>query len=128
MQRPPRAADAPLLDRESLRFILSSGGLKAGVALALLGLLPLAGASLDLTRGAVFLFLAVGQLLFAYPARRTEVTPGPNRLLHLAIAIGILAQVPILLLPVLLVVAAAALLTWGAAEGAGRLVWGRRNS
>ncbi|HEX9892660.1 MAG TPA: HAD-IC family P-type ATPase [Gemmatimonadales bacterium] len=139
MQRPPRAVDAPLLDPSSLRFIVTTGSLKALVALALLGLLPLAGTSLDVTRTTVFLFLAVGQLLFAYPARRTDVTPGPNRLLHFAVLAGVAAQLPILLvpalraafdvalgpLPLLPLVALAAVASWLAAEGAGRIVWRR---
>jgi Ca2+-transporting ATPase len=137
MQRSPRPALSPLLDPESVRFIALSGGLKASAALALLGLLPITGASLETTRTTTFLFMAVGQLLFAYPARRTEVSPQPNWLLHLAVTIGFLAQIPIMTVPSLqsafqvtgrpaitgLLVAAAALVTWGMAELAGRLVW-----
>jgi Ca2+-transporting ATPase len=88
-----------LLDRESVRFIALSGGLKAAVALTLLAVLPLTGVSLEATRTATFLFMAVGQLLFAYPARRTEISPQPNRLLHLAVTIGVLAQIPIMTVP-----------------------------
>jgi Ca2+-transporting ATPase len=85
----------------------------------------------------VFTFLAAGQLLFAYPARRTGLRPGANRVLHLAVAAGFLAQalvtfVPSLMrafdvvpltLPVGLAVAAGILLAWGLAELSGRVIW-----
>ncbi len=138
MRRGPRDPRAPLLDRPSLGFILASGSLKALVAFALLGLLPVFLATAPgLTRTAVFTFLAAGQLLFAYPARRTGLRPGANRVLHLAVAAGFLAQalvtfVPSLMrafdvvpltLPVGLAVAAGILLAWGLAELTGRVIW-----
>ena len=139
MQRRPRAVNAPLLDPASLRFILTTGAIKAIGALALLAILPAMGLSLELTRTVVFLFMAVGQLLFAYPARRTEVTPRPNRLLHIAVLAGVAAQLPIIFVPALrdafdvvpgpvwlaTVIAAGAALVWLAAEATGRIVWRR---
>jgi Ca2+-transporting ATPase len=86
MEAPPRAPDSPLLDPASLRFIVRSGVMKAAVAGALLLGLPPAGVSLDATRSAVFLYTALGQLAFAYPARRIGTRPLPNPALHLAVA------------------------------------------
>ena len=142
MQRPPRAVNAPLLDPASLRFILTTGAIKATGALALLGILPRMGASLEVTRTVVFLFMAVGQLLFAYPARRTEVTPLPNRLLHLAVLAGVVAQLPLIFIPALreafdvvpgpvwfaALIAGGAAISWLAAEATGRIVWHRAST
>jgi Ca2+-transporting ATPase len=145
MRHAPRPISAPLLDATSLRFILTTGAIKALAAFALLGALPRLGVSLEVTRGVVFLFMAVGQLLFAYPARRTEVNPLPNRWLHVAVFAGIAAQLPILLVPAMReafdvvpgpgwlagVIAAGAVTSWLAAEAAGRTIWrnqGRRET
>lgn len=40
LDRPPRPKESPLLDGPSLRFVLLTGALKAGLALGLLGFLP----------------------------------------------------------------------------------------
>jgi Ca2+-transporting ATPase len=85
MDVPPRRPDSPLLDPASLRFILASGAFKAGVAGLLLLALPTVGASFEATRTAVFLYTALGQLAFAYPARRVGARPLPNPALHLSI-------------------------------------------
>jgi Ca2+-transporting ATPase len=141
MLRGPRDPRAPLLDRPSLRFIVAAGTLKALVAAALLVLLPLLlGAATEVTRTATFTFMAAGQLLFVFPARRTDLLPGPNRMLHLAVGIGFAAQavvtfVPPVMrafdvvpgtLPVGAWVAGAILAAWGLAEIASRLVWRKR--
>ena len=86
MDAPPRRPDSPLLDPASLRFVLASGAFKAAVAGALLLTLPVYDASLEATRSAVFLYTALGQLAFAYPARRVGASPLPNPALHLSIA------------------------------------------
>jgi len=86
MDAPPRRPDSPLLDPASLRFVLASGAFKAAVAGALLLTLPVYDASLEATRSAVFLYTALGQLAFAYPARRVGASPLPNPVLHLSIA------------------------------------------
>ncbi len=139
MQRPPRALTAPLLDRGSVRFILQTGVLKATAAFGLLWFLPVVGFSLDVTRTTTFLFMATGQLLFAYPARRTDLMPGPNRAVHAAVGLGVLAQVPLVAAPALreafdlvaipaplwVVVVGCALLAWSAAEVVGRVAWRR---
>ncbi len=138
MRRPPRDPRAQLLDRPTLRFILTAGSLKALVAFALLGLLPeILGAATELTRTATINFMAAGQLLFAYPARRTDLVPGPNRAVHIATAIGFAAQALVTFFPPLMRafdvvqltgpvgvwVAGAILVAWGLAEITSRLIW-----
>jgi Ca2+-transporting ATPase len=128
-----------LLDPASTRFIVLSAGFKALCAFAILGVLPRVGVSLESTRTAAFLFMAAGQLLFAYPARRSDLQPEPNRVLHGAILLGVLLQLPIALIPdaraafdmaplslaLWGLVALAALVSWTGAEVAGRFVWKR---
>jgi Ca2+-transporting ATPase len=138
MQRPPRNPGAPLLDRASLRFVWLSGGAKAIIAFAILGLLPaMLTASVEVTQTATFFFLAAGQLLFAYPARHTDLWPARNHAVHLAVAGGFVAQILVVLVPGLRAafdavalplaawvwVAGSVLLTWGVAEATSRLVW-----
>ena len=43
MQHKPRPADSPLLDRPSVRFVAGVGTMKALLALAVLGLVPMVG-------------------------------------------------------------------------------------
>jgi Ca2+-transporting ATPase len=139
MQQPPRPAKSPLLDRASVRFIVAAGGMKAALALGLLGVVPLLGYSLDVTRAVTFHFMAVGQLFLTYPSRHTWMRPLPNGYLHAAVITGILIQVSAALLPftaVLLghaaipaelwvVVFGGALVAWGLAEGFSRFAWRR---
>ncbi|BDG16219.1 cation-translocating P-type ATPase [Thermus brockianus] len=134
LRRPPRPKESPLLDGPSLRFVLLTGGIKAGLALLLLALLPL-WVGVEAARSATFHFMAVGQLFFAYAARHTQLYPLPNPYLHGAVALGIALQValgslaPGLVEAVPLVpwlwalVLALALLAWGVAEAVDRLVW-----
>jgi len=134
LRRPPRPKESPLLDGPSLRFVLLTGGIKAGLALLLLALLPL-WVGVEAARSAAFHFMAVGQLFFAYAARHTQLYPLPNPYLHGAVALGIALQValgslaPGLVEAVPLVpwlwalVLALALLAWGLAEAVDRLVW-----
>ena len=140
MQQPPRQANAPLLDRPSARFVVAAGGMKAVLALGVLGLLPLFGYSLEVTRAAAFHFMAVGQLFLVYPSRHTWMRPLSNRYLHAAIIAGVGIQLTAASLPFtseLLgnasipvelwgVVFGGALLAWGLAEGCSRLVWRQR--
>ena len=139
MQLPPRPADAPLLDRTSLHFIVSAGVIKALLALLVLGLVPALGYSHDTARAAAFHFMAIGQLLLTYPSRHTWMQPLPNRWLHLAVVGGVVVQVGASLLPVtstmlggialplqlwsLVFVFAA--LAWASIEALARLEWRR---
>jgi hypothetical protein len=86
-------------------------------------------------RGALFLYATVSQLFYAYPARRLDARPGFNGALLAAVAAGVVLQLlTVLLAPLrallglepltpelLLLVSAAVLLTWAAAEGYSRL-------
>jgi Ca2+-transporting ATPase len=132
--RPPRPKDEPLLDARSLRFILLTGSLKALFGLGLLGalsrLLPLEEA-----RSALFHYMAIGQLFFAYAARHTDLYPRPNPYLHAAVGLGVAFQVlagtffPALFQAVALgwdhfaLVLGLALLVWLLAEGVDRVLW-----
>jgi Ca2+-transporting ATPase len=121
--------------------VLLSASAKALVAFAILGLVPVVLAeSLEVTRTAVFVFMAAGQLLFAYPARHTDVDPLPNRVLHLAVGATFAAQILTITLPFLMAalstvelstpvavwVAVSVLASWGLAEAASRIAFRRR--
>src|SRR5262249_25183450 len=135
MQERPRNPQAPLLDPESLRFILTTGIFKAVIGGVLLVAAPLIGFSLMQTRTAVFLHATIGQLFYAYPARRIYAPPQFNGALHLAVVLGVVLQLLTVLLPSLrtllglepltlglfTLVTAGVLLTWGAAESYSRL-------
>lgn len=140
MQLPPHAAKAPLLDGPSLRFILVTGVIKALAGVALLVALPWWGYSLDQTRTAVFVFEALAQLAFAYPARRVSVVPLPNITLHAAVVLGGALQIAAVFVPGLrellglalidapiwAAITAAVLLCWAAAEITGQRSFSRR--
>jgi P-type Ca2+ transporter type 2C len=137
MQQQPRPADSPLLDPPSVRFVVSVGCMKALLALALLGVLPTFGYSLETTRATTFHFMAIGQLFLTYPSRHTWMLPLTNRYLHAAVLGGIgiqfaAASVPFVsnllgnaAIPLELwaVAFGAAFASWGLAEGVSRLVW-----
>ena len=92
MQQKPRPADSPLLDRASVRFVVSVGTMKATLALAVLGLVPMFGYSLEVTRAVAFHFMAIGQLFLTYPSRHTWLRPLANPYLHAAVAGGVAIQ------------------------------------
>jgi Ca2+-transporting ATPase len=137
MQQPPRPAGAPLLDRPSIRFVVSAGGMKALIALGLLGLVPQLGYGLDDARSVTFHFMAIGQLFLTYPSRHTWTRPLPNFYLHAAVLAGVAVQIGAAWLPftsTLLgnariplelwgLVFGAALVSWGLAEVSSRIVW-----
>jgi Ca2+-transporting ATPase len=139
MREPPRPAHSPLLDRPSVRFVLAVGSMKAALALGLLGVLPLLGYPLEVTRAATFHFMAVGQLFLVYPARHTWIRPLPNAHLHAAVITGVAIQFAAASLPWTsgLLGAASipwelwgpvlggAMLAWALAEGCSRLTWRR---
>jgi Ca2+-transporting ATPase len=140
MQQPPRPPESALLDRPSIQFILGAGTVKALIAFGLLALVPWVGHDTATARAAAFHFMAIGQLFFIYPARHTWVRPLPNPYVHASVVVGLVIQVTVavlpwsarllgnsfLPLPLWGVVAAAAGLSWAAAEGIAVIVW-RRN-
>jgi Ca2+-transporting ATPase len=99
LRQPPRSTVAALLDRASLRFIIFSASVKAAIAGLLLVLLPLAGGPPELIRTAVFVFMASGQVVFAYPSRRIRGGVPPNFVLHVAVLVGVLLQPALVLMP-----------------------------
>ncbi|MGE0361253.1 MAG: cation-translocating P-type ATPase [Vicinamibacterales bacterium] len=137
MQERPRPPEAPLLDRPSMRFIGGVGVMKAGLALAILGLVPRLGYEPDVARAAAFHFMAIGQLLLTYPSRHTWTRPLANPYLHAAVAIGIALQVAASAVPAVAgllgqawlppalwpLVVVASLLSWALAEAVARAVW-----
>ena len=137
MRQPPRPAHAPLLDRPSVRFVVAVGSMKAMLALGVLGVLPLFGYSLDVTRAAAFHFMAVGQLFMVYPSRHTWMRPLTNPYLHAAVIAGVGIQLASASLPFTAdllgdaaipvelwgIVFGGALLAWGLAEGYSRIAW-----
>jgi P-type Ca2+ transporter type 2C len=137
MQQKPRPADSPLLDRPSVRFVVGVGSMKALLALAVLGVLPMFGYSLEVTRATTFHFMAIGQLFLTYPSRHTFMRPLSNWYLHAAVLGGIGVQVAAASLPLVsnllgnaaiplelwTVAFGAAFVSWGLAEGLSRFVW-----
>ena len=99
MSQRPRPASSPLLDRQSLTFILSTGAIKAFAGVALLCFLPVYGFSGSAARTAVFLFEAMAQIVFVYPARRLEGSVSRNVSLDIIVAVGIAVQILMVLLP-----------------------------
>lgn len=140
MRQPPRPAKSPLLDAASVRFVIGVGSMKAALALGLLGVLPLFGYSLEVTRAAAFHFMAMGQLFLVYPSRHTWMRPLSNPYLHIAVIAGIGIQLAAASLPLTAnllgdaaipvelwgVVFGGALLAWGLAEADSRFVWRHR--
>lgn len=136
LRQRPRDPKLPLLDSQSLRFILATGTFKALIGGVLLISLPYFGYSLSSTRTLLFLYMTIGQLMFAYPARRVAGTPQTNIALHLAVIVGIGLQLLTVFVPGLRLllglelpstfgvawVAGAVLLSWVIAEIYSRLV------
>jgi Ca2+-transporting ATPase len=87
MQHAPRAADASLLDKVSLSFILEIGFLKPLIAASLLIGLPKYGYTLESTRSLIFLYMAIAQLVLVYPSRRSDISPSPNVTLHVVVVL-----------------------------------------
>jgi P-type Ca2+ transporter type 2C len=88
-----------LLDRASMRFVLTVGVLVAGIALCLLWALPRFGFDYNATRSAVFHFMALSQLLLVFSARQVHIRPERNMLLIAFSSLGVLVQVLVGTLP-----------------------------
>lgn len=99
MRRPPRPPERPLLDASALRFVVIAGLAMALVGLGIVGFLVRAGESLPETRTALFVFLAIGQLFFAYAARRTDARVAPSLAVHGAVIAGFVLQMAVIALP-----------------------------
>jgi Ca2+-transporting ATPase len=137
LQRGPREPSAPLLDRLSIEFVVSSGTVKAGMALAVLGLAFWGVLGREEARTATFHFMSVAQLFFAFPARHTDTRPLPNPTLVAAVVAGGLIQVLVGTVPQAASVLGCVLLpawmwagiivlslaAWGVAELVNRALW-----
>jgi Ca2+-transporting ATPase len=85
------------------------------------------GLDLDVTRTAVFHFMAIGQLLIVYAARHTHTHPLPNPYVHAAVGAGIVLQVAATNMPggiALLGISALPLSAWAVVAGASVLTLG----
>ncbi|MFV9672108.1 MAG: cation transporting ATPase C-terminal domain-containing protein [Acidimicrobiia bacterium] len=135
MSQCPRPPAAPLLTRTGVRFILTTGMLKAGMGVLLFFSLPALAFSGSATRTAVFLYESLAQLAFVYPARRITSKPLPNRTLNIISIASVTLQILTITVPglrtmlglvpldgpVLALIAAALLVTVAGAE-----IWSRR--
>ena len=137
MRQRPRPADSPLLDRPSVQFVAAVGTMNGLLALGVLGVVPMFGYGLDVTRAAAFHFMAIGQLVLTYPSRHTRIRPLPNPYLHAAVVGGVAIQFAAASMPIVsdmlgnatvpidvwAVVFVGAFIAWGAAEVIARFVW-----
>lgn len=137
MDQPPRPPKSPMLDPFGVRFILGAGLLTSAIGLGLLAALP-QFVSIEETRSALFQYIAIAQLLFAYPARSAS-TSKRNRSLAWAVLGGIVLQIATATVPTLRsllglvplsvgvvgVIALAVAASWAAAEGLIRTRWMR---
>jgi Ca2+-transporting ATPase len=99
MKRTPRPRDSALLDGPAIRFVLLTGGVKAGVGLFMLLALPWMGLTTLATRTSVFLYETLAQLAFVYPSRALTFRPDPNRILNVIVIVSVVVQPAIILLP-----------------------------
>jgi Ca2+-transporting ATPase len=99
MLRRPRPAGSPLLDAGALRFILFVGVLQGSVGLGMLVVLPELGFSIAAIQTLVFVYESAAKVVSVYPARRVSGEPAPNRVLHVAVALGIALTLACALVP-----------------------------
>src|SRR5262249_52532586 len=116
-------------------FFFPAVCLRGGVGGALPVGAPLMGFGILQTRTVFFLHATIGQLFYAYRARRIPAPPQFNGALHLAVILGVGLQLLTVMIPglrtllglepltpeLLALVSAAVLLTWGAAEAYSRV-------
>jgi Ca2+-transporting ATPase len=101
MARPPRPADAGLLDAPSRRFVAASGVFKASLGIAALIALPIAGFGLVAIQSVVFQTEALGKLFSTYAARQLTGRARRNHALHAAVLAGFALQAATITLPFL---------------------------
>jgi len=99
MSRRPYPPSAPLLTRANVRFILTTGILKAGIGVALFFSLPALAYSGSATQTAVFLYESLAQLAFVYPSRRITSKPARNRTLNLIVVASVVLQILTITVP-----------------------------
>ncbi len=101
MTQRPRAPSAPLLTPAGIRFILTTGLLKAGIGLLLFFSFPALAYTGAATQTAVFLYESLAQLAFVYPARRIATKPLRNRTLNTIIVASVGLQILTITVPAL---------------------------
>jgi Ca2+-transporting ATPase len=142
MERKPRAPTAPLLDRESVRFVILTGVFKALMGcLFLIVFLHFGYSSLE-ARSALFCYEPLAQLAFVYPSRRiSSGRPPGNLALHMIVGLEMMLQISTVLVPGLrsvlglhsldgrafAIVAIAFVISWTGAEVIGRISAARRD-
>jgi len=99
MLQKPRLPSSPLLSRIDLRFILTTGILKAGIGIFLFFLLPWLGYSGRCTQTSLFLFESLAQLAFVYPARRIMASTASNHVLNIIIVASVGLQLLTITVP-----------------------------
>ncbi len=95
----PRSVSAPLLDTNSVRFILFVGAIGSFFALGILLLFPVIGIDPSITQTTVFCYLTIVQLSFVNPARKSNMLPLRNILIIAALIISITIQILAVTLP-----------------------------
>lgn len=130
MAQPPRDPRSPLLDRASLRFVLSAGSVSALIGGLLLVMLPRFGYAAETSRTLLFLYATISQLFLAYSARRIVTMPHGNLALLLVVSLCLAAQLLTVFVPGLRLVlgleqvepfafiwlTGAVVISWGVAE------------
>ena len=99
MAKRPRPPSAPLLSRTGVRFILTTGILKAVMGLMVFFTLPALAFAGSTTQTAVFLYESLAQLAFVYPARRLTSKSLPNKTLNLIIVASVALQILTITVP-----------------------------
>ena len=99
MAQRPRPPSAPLLSRTGVRFILTTGILKAVMGLIVFFTLPALAFAGSTTQTAVFLYESLAQLAFVYPARRLTSKSLPNKTLNLIIVASVALQILTITVP-----------------------------
>ena len=141
MSQAPRPASQSLLDRRSVRFVVTTGVIKASVG----GLILVGGWWREvepmITRTTAFLFQSTAELFIAYPSRRITIAPLRNTILHASVLGGVTLQILTISFPPfrellglqnpgwkgIVLALAAALVVWIAAEIATRCSSARPN-
>jgi Ca2+-transporting ATPase len=99
LRQRPRSPSDPLLTRPAVRFILTTGVLKATVGLGLFFGLPALAYSGAAIQTSVFLYESLAQLAFVYPARRITAHPLRNTTLNIIIVASVALQVLTITVP-----------------------------
>lgn len=101
LQARPRSKSAALLDKNTLLFIFGVGTVASVFALAVLVFLPIYGVDWNTTQTVVFCYLTLVQLTIVYPARKSNMMPGPNLVVAIALVATLALQLLVVAIPAL---------------------------